>query len=159
ADAQGLELLLKGNDLRLGGVHGDADAAHKQAHPLEGVDKAQHVHVVGDAVVAPLFVAADVLGGDGGDDLRLVLQLEQHVQLEVGLKAGQHPGSMVIVKQLAAEFHVQLVVELSNALPDVRRLHDQIFVVVKSYIHLRPTSSAKSVGAPPGREHPLFPKY
>ena len=39
---------------------------------------------------------------------------------------------MVVVKQLAAEFQIQLVAEMGDALPDVGRLHFQIFVVVKT---------------------------
>ena len=38
-----------------------AHAAHIQAHTLEGVDQAQHIQIVGDAVVAADLVADDVL--------------------------------------------------------------------------------------------------
>ena len=139
ADAQAVELFLKGFHLRLGGVHGHADAAHKQPHALEGVDQAQHVHVVSDAVVAADLVVDDVLCADDHDDLGLILQLQQHLELGVGLETGQHAGSMVIVEQFAAEFHIQLVVELGDPVPDMRRLHGKVLVVVKSYVHLRPT--------------------
>ena len=39
---------------------------------------------------------------------------------------------MKIVKQLAAEFKVQLAAELADALADVRGLHGKVFIVVKT---------------------------
>ena len=106
----------------MGGVHRNADAAHKQPHTLERVDQAQHVHVIGDAVVAAHLVVDDVLGADDDHDLGLCLQLQQHLQLGIGLKARQHAGGVVVVKQLAAKFQIQLVVKLRNAFTDARRL-------------------------------------
>ena len=50
-------------------------------------------------------------------------------------EAGQHAGGVVVIEQLAAEFQIQLVVELRDPLPDVLRLHLQVFVVVKSFFH------------------------
>ena len=38
-------------------------------------------------------------------------------------------------EQLAAEFQIQLIVKLLDALADMLRLHRKIFVVVKSYFH------------------------
>ena len=54
------------------GVLRHADAAHKQADALEGIDQAQHVHIVGDAVVTAHLVGDDVLGADDDDDLGLL---------------------------------------------------------------------------------------
>ena len=51
ADAQIVEALFKGLHLRGGGVLGHTHAAHIQAHTLEGVDQAQHIQIVGDAVI------------------------------------------------------------------------------------------------------------
>ena len=48
------------------------------------------------------------------------------------LEAGQHPGSMVIVIELAAEFQIQLSAKLGDPLPDVLGLQGQIFLVIES---------------------------
>ena len=107
-------------------------AAHRQAPAAEDVDEPQHVAVIGDAQVAPDLVLLDVSGVDGDDDLRLVLQLLQHADLAVWLESGQHPGGVVVVKQLAAELQIQLSAELRDAVPDVLRLHLQVLLVVKA---------------------------
>ena len=135
AHAHAVQLVLKGFDFGGGGVHGHADAAHEQAHALEGVDEAENVEVVGDAVVAAHLAADDVLCADDDDDLGLLLELQQHLQLGVRLKARQHAGGVVVVEQLAAKLEVELVVELCDALPDVLGLHLKIFRVVKAYFH------------------------
>ena len=77
---------------------------------------------------------------DGDDDLGLVRQLQQHPELAVRGKAGKHAGRVVVVKQLPAELQVQLVPKLADALPDVFRLHFQVFLVVKSNSHILPPS-------------------
>ena len=135
ADAQTAQPLFKGFHLGGGGVLGHAHTAHIQPHLLKSVDETQHVQIVGDAVVAAHLAADDVLGADDDDDLGLLLELQKHLQLGVRLKAGQHAGSVVIVEQLAAEFQIQLIVKLLDALADMLRLHRKIFVVVKSYFH------------------------
>ena len=134
-DAQPVEPLLKLLHLWGGGVHGDADTAHKQANALERVDEAEHVQIIGDAVITANLAADDVLRADDDDDLRLVFQLEQHLQLGIRLEAGQHAGGVVVIKQLAAKLQVELVVKLGNALPDVLGLHEKIFIVVKAFFH------------------------
>ena len=135
ADAQAVELLLKRRDLGRIGVLRHADAAHKQADALEGIDQAQHVHIVGDAVVTAHLVGDDVLGADDDDDLGLLLELQKHLQLGIRLKARQHAGRMVVVKQLAAKFQIELIVKLGDTLPDMGGLHRKIFVVIKSDLH------------------------
>ena len=135
ADAKAVQPLFKSLHFGGGGVHGHAHAAHEQAPLLKRVDEAQHVEVVGDAVIAAHLVADDVLGADDDDDLSLILELQQHLQLGVRLEAGQHAGGVVVIEQLAAEFQIQLVVELRDPLPDVLRLHLKVFVVVKSFFH------------------------
>ena len=62
-------------------------------------------------------------------------KLQMLLQLGVRLEAGQHAGGVVVIEQLAAEFQIQLVVELRDPLPDVLRLHLKVFVVVKSFFH------------------------
>ena len=136
ADAQTVELLLKGRDLGRIGKLCHADAAHKQADPLKGIDQAQHINIIGNAVVAAHLVGHDILGADNNDDLRLILELQQHLQLGVGLEARQHAGRMVVIEQLAAKFQIELIVKLSDTLPDMGRLHRKIFIVVKSDPHL-----------------------
>ena len=135
ADAQTVQPLFKGFHLGGSGVLGHAHTAHIQPHLLKSVDETQHVQIVGDAVVAAHLAADDVLGADDDDDLGLLLELQKHLQLGVRLKAGQHAGSVIIVEQLAAEFQIQLIVKLLDALADMLRLHRKIFVVVKSYFH------------------------
>jgi hypothetical protein len=43
----------------------------------------------------------------------------EHSNFAVRLKAGQNPGGMEIVKQLAAELQVQLAAEMANPLQNV----------------------------------------
>ena len=135
ADAQAVQPLLKGFHLGGSGVHGHAYTAHKQAALLECIDETQNVQIIGDAIVTAHLAADDVLSVDDDNDLGLILQLQQHLQLGIGLEAGQHAGGVVVIEQLAAEFQIQLVVELRDPLPDVLRLHLQVFVVVKSFFH------------------------
>jgi hypothetical protein len=49
-----------------------------------------------------------IISIDGDDDLGLILKLEKHFDLAVRLEARKHPGGMVVVEQLAAEFQIQL---------------------------------------------------
>ena len=119
ADAQAVQPLLKSFHLRGSGVHGHAYAAHKQAALLECVDETQNVQIIGNAIVTAHLAADDVLSVDDDNDLGLILQLQQHLQLGIGLEAGQHAGGVVVIEQLAAEFQIQLVVELRDPLPDV----------------------------------------
>ena len=141
---QVLQAALEGVRRGLGGVLGDGHAAHKQTLAPEGIDEPQHVLIVGDAQVAPDLVLLDVGGVDGHHDLHAVLQLLQHAQLAVRLKAGEHPGGVVVIKELAAELQVQLAAELGNTLPDVGGLGVQITLIVKSdpvwHMILRPCS-------------------
>ena len=60
---------------------------------------------------------------DGNNHLRLVCQLQQHLQLTVRSKARQHPRSMVIIEKLAAKLQIQLVSKLTNTLPNMLGLH------------------------------------
>ena len=73
ADAQAVELLLKRRDFGRIGVLRHADAAHKQADALEGIDRRSTSIIVGDAVVTAHLVGDDVLGADDDDDFGLLL--------------------------------------------------------------------------------------
>ena len=120
------------------------DAADVQAEAAENVDQADHVGVVGDAEVAAALVLFDVVRVDRDHDLGLVLELEQHLDLVVRLKARQHAGSVVIVEELAAEFEIQLAAELVDALADALRLQPDVLLTVKtdfSHKHTAPFAS------------------
>ena len=139
-DVQLIQAALKSFHFRRSGIHGDAHAANKQTHALERVNQAQNVLVIGDAVIAAHFVADDVLGADHNHDFGLGFQLQQHLKFGIRLEARQHAGSMIVIKQLAAKFQVELVIKLADALPDMGRLHGQVLIVIKSYFHRYPFS-------------------
>ena len=134
--AQSVQPLDEGVRRRLPGVLRDDHAAHIEALSPEYVHQPQHILVVADAQVAPHLVLLDVAGADGHHDLHIVLQRPQHTDLAVGLEAGQHPGCVVIIEQLAAELQIQLAAELGQPLRDVLCLQTQVFVVVKAELHL-----------------------
>ena len=48
------------------------------------------------------------------------------------LKAGEDPGGMVVVKEFAPEFQIQLAAELGDTALDLLRLGSQVFLIVKS---------------------------
>ena len=127
----GLELLRA----VLPGVVGDDHAAHIQAPALELVPQPQHVHVIGYPQIPPNLVLLDVGGADDDDYLRVVGKLHQHPQLGVRRETGKHPGRVEIVEELAAEFQVELVPELGDALLDMLGLHLQVSVIVKTDFH------------------------
>ena len=118
--------------LRLGVIAGQHHAADIKPEASENVNQADHIPVVGDAQIAPDFVLFNVARIDGDDHLHLIPELEQHPQLGVRLEAGQHPGGVVIVIKLAAEFQIQLAAELIQPPPDMLRLHLKILLIVKS---------------------------
>ena len=134
-DAHVLQALAVGFGAGLSVEVGDDHAVHAEAAGHELVPQAQHVHVVGDAQVAADLVLLDVHGADHDDDFKIVLQLVEHLELAVRLEPGEHAAGVVVVKQLAAEFHVQFVAELGDALLDVLGLDLEIFLVVEPVFH------------------------
>ena len=112
------KLLGKGVGGGLAGVLGDDHAVHRKAGLGDVVDQAQHLHVVADAQIRPDLGLFDIPGRDGKDDLRLVLHGLQQPDLAVGVETGQHPGGVVVVKQLAAKLQIQLAGKLGNPLAD-----------------------------------------
>ena len=72
---------------------------------------------------------------DGNDDLRLLLELQQHLHLAVRLEAGQDARGVIVVKKLAAEFQIELAAEMRDALQDPFGLQLQILLIVKSNFH------------------------
>ena len=130
--AQCLQLALEQVGRVLPGVLRDDDAADVQPDGAEGIDQPHHVQIVGDAEIAPALVHLDVGRVDGDDDLRLVLELQQHLHLAVRQEARQHARGVIIVKQLAAEFQIELAAEGVHALEDPLRLQTQILFKIKS---------------------------
>ena len=131
-DAQCLQTALEGVGGGLTGVLGHHHAAHIEALAAECVDEAEHVHVIGDAQVAANLVLLNIGSADGNHDLSAVPQLAQHTDLAVGGEAGQYPGGVVVIKELAAKLQIELAAKLGNALLDMGGLHLQILVVIKS---------------------------
>ncbi len=80
------------------------------------LDEAEHIFVIGDAQIAPNLVFFDVGGVDGNDDFHVLLELLKHTDLAVRLKARQYPGGVIVVKELSAEFQIELSAELGDAL-------------------------------------------
>mgnify|MGYP000683052023 FL=1 len=102
------------------------------------------------------------LAQSGDDHLHRVPQLLEHTDLAVRLEPGQHPGCVVVVKELAAELQIELVAELADPLPDVGRLELQILLIVKAeLVHLSHPllSFIQSVilPHPPSPSKPFFP--
>ena len=119
ANAKRVETLDEGIRRVLPCVLRDAHAADIKPQRAERVNQAQAVVIIGDAEVAAALAALDVVGGDGDDDLGLVLHFEQHFHLAVGREAGEDAGGVVIVEELAAEFQIQLAAEFADAVADV----------------------------------------
>ena len=135
--AERSQTLFEGVRSRLTGVLRDNDRADVQTDAAEGVDEAEHIHIIGDAEVGADLVLLNVACRDNDDDFCVVLHLAQHANLAVGREAGQHAARVVVVEQLAAELKVQLAAEMRDALLDVRRLGRNVFVVVKSdFLHI-----------------------
>ena len=129
------ELFGKGVGSALAGVLGDDHAVHRDVHSGDVVDQAQHLHVVADAQVGAHLGLFNVACADAEDDLGLVAQLVQQPDLAVHIKAGQHPGGMVVVEQLAAELQIQLALELFDPGENVLGLLLNIKVVIESDLH------------------------
>ena len=131
-DAQGIETLQKCVRRALVGIPGQHHAAHVQIHTPEDVDQPQHVLVIRDAQIAPDLVFLNVRGIDGNDDFHILLELLEHPDLAVRRKARQHPGCVKIIKELAAEFQIQLAAELGDAPLDLFGLGGEVLLIVKS---------------------------
>ena len=104
----------------------------------EYVDQAQYVQIVGDAQIAANLVLFNIIGVDDNDDLRLILELHEHLQLGIGLEARQNARCVIVVKEFAAELQIELAAEFGDTVADMLRLHFKIFFVVKTYFHDSP---------------------
>ena len=83
---------------------------------LKFVHEAEYISVVCYAEIAPDFIILYISSGYNNDYFGLLFQLEQHMQLGIGLEARQNSGSMVIVEELAAELEIKLAAELTDPL-------------------------------------------
>ena len=140
-DAEGLELLLISDCALLPVEAGEHDGAHIETVATEGIDETQHVHIVGDAEIPADLVLLDVAGIDDDHDLRVILQLTQHADLTIRLKARKHTGCMVIIEQLAAELEIELAAKLRNTLTDMLRLHLEVLIIIETLFKHRTTPS------------------
>ena len=134
-DAELLQSLFERVCAVLAGVLGDDNASDIEAASAELVDQTEHVAVIGDAEVTADFVFLNIGCGNCHYNLCLVGELHQHAQFRVRCKARQNAGCVEIVEQLSAEFQIQLVVKLVDAVADVLGLHFQVFFIVKSNFH------------------------
>ncbi len=114
--AQSAQTAPEGDGLRLGHPLGDDHAFHQHARRAEGINQAQHVLVIGDAQIPAHLVCNDVLSADGDDHLDLLAHVQQHADLAVRQKAGQHARRMIIIKQLAAQLQIEFAAVVLHAL-------------------------------------------
>ena len=97
-------------------------------------DSIEIVIVVSAEDIEKNKVRAD-LGITYDEDLYTVAKLGQHAKLGVGLEARQHTRGMVVIEEFATQLHIELSVELSNALLDMLRLNLEIFIVIETDFH------------------------
>ena len=114
---------------------GDYHGIHAQVPGHEFVPQTEHVHVVGDAQVAPYLVFLYVYGADDDNNLQVFLELEEHLHLAVRMESRKDTAGVIVVKQLSAKLHVQFIAELGDALLDVLRLNLKILFVVEPVFH------------------------
>ena len=120
--AEILQLMLEEVGRVLPGVLRDDDGADVEADAAERIDQAHDVHIICDAEITAALVLLDVARADCDDDLRLLLQLEQHFHLPVRLKARQDARGVIVVKELAAELEIELAAEAVDPLENFFRL-------------------------------------
>ena len=143
-----LQTLLESACCALPRVARQHDAAYVQAKATEGVDQAQNVLVVCNAKVATYLVFFNIRRVDGDDDLRLCRKLQQHTDLTVGRKSGQSARGVIVIKQLAAEFKIELAAEFLDALVNVSGLGADILLVVKTdFKHRTPLAALRKITA------------
>jgi hypothetical protein len=74
------------------------------------------------ALCASLLVFLNIVGVNSDDDLGVFLKLDKHPDLTVGSKARKNSGCVEIVKELTAEFKIELTAEEGYSLLDLVRL-------------------------------------
>ena len=118
----------------------DNDAADEKTDRAECIDEAQHVAVVGYAEVAAHLVVLDIARVYNDDDLNIRADIFEHLQLAVGLEAGQDARGMVVVEELAAELKIELAAEFLDAFAYLLGLLLDIKVVIESHFEHCKTS-------------------
>ena len=136
-DAQREKPFLKGEGSHLTLELRNNHAAHKKPYSAKSVNKAQHIAVVCDAEVTAHLVALYVTRVDNDNNLHARGNVQEHSELTVRLKARQHPRCVKIVKELAAEFKVELAAEFVNSLFNLFGLFFDVQCVIKACFHLR----------------------
>ena len=134
-DAELLQSLLESVCTVLSGILRDDNTADIEAASAELINQTEHVAVIGDAEVAADFVFLNIACGNCHYNLCLVGELHQHAQFSIRCKARKNAGCVEIIEQLSAEFQIQLVVKLVDAVADMLRLHFQVLLIVKSNLH------------------------
>ena len=86
--AQRFQLFLVGDGTGLSRKLGEAHTAYIEAIAAECINQSEHVQIIGDAQIGAHLIFLDVCGVDNNYNFRLVLELYQHVNLAVRLKAG-----------------------------------------------------------------------
>ena len=135
-EAKSLQFLLICYGIRLVLEAGEHHAAHVKTVSAEGIYQTQDVHIVGDTQVAADLVFLYVGCVNHQHNLGFVFQLQQHLDLDVGSKSGQHAAGVIVVKKFASKFQVELVAEHSDALLDFIRLNSKVFILVETkFVH------------------------
>ena len=135
-DTLTLQTLTVGVGTCLAVVVGNDYSTHAQANAFELGTQTQHILIVGDAQIAAHLVLLDIQGADYQNHLRLIFQLQEHLQLTVGLKSRQNTACVVVVKQLATELQIELVAKLRNTLFNLLRLYFKILFVIEPLSHI-----------------------
>ena len=118
-DAHILQTLAVGFCAGLAVEVGDNDAVYAQIPLQKLVPQTENVHIVRDAQITSNLVFLNVYGTDDNDNLYVVLKLKEHLHLTVRMEAGENTAGMIIVKQFAAEFHIQFIAEFGDTLLNV----------------------------------------
>jgi hypothetical protein len=63
----------------------------------------------------------------------LILQSAKHLQLTVGLEAGEHAGGVIVVEKLPSKFHIELAAKCLDTLSDLSGLQTNILLVRKAF--------------------------
>jgi len=131
-DTPMLELIFKHPRGRLIIIARDNHRRNMNAPVLEIVDEFQRVGIIGYTEISPHFAALDIAGIYAQDNIRFFLQILQQAHLHIWIESGQHPGGVIVIEQLAAEFKVQLLTHRLNALENSGGLFTKVYLIVKA---------------------------
>ena len=123
ADSHVLQLVLKQIRAGLPGIMCDDHASHIQALIRKRLDEAEDINVIGDPEIRADLIFFNIRSADDYHNLRLIGELQKHRKLAVRRKARKDARCVIIVKQFASEFQIELIPKLVNPFPDMVRLH------------------------------------